>query len=204
MVLIAPEQLPESSHLWVWLNEPQHSAAVQAVLGVFTTVAASLAAIAAFMAYRKTVEQVRSANEQLASARKQANAAQRPFLVVEHELIKDHPEIKEKILIVHNNGLGPVTNSFWIRQSELDKARQERREPRWTRVGSISVKGKAPLPVIDTERFASNIDSGIWIHYSDLEGESYFCWCKPTRLGTSCDNGVLADPDSSPLRLVNE
>jgi hypothetical protein len=186
--------------LWVWLNEPQHSAAVQAVLGIFTTVAAIVAAVAAFMVYRKTVEQVGIANGQLASARKQANAAQRPFLVVEHELIEDHPEIKGKILIIHNNGQGPVTNSFWVRESELEKAKVENRIPKWARIGSISVKGKAALPVVGTERFASNIESGIWIHYSDLEGNVYSCWCTDTRLGPNCDNDLLADPDSSPIR----
>jgi hypothetical protein len=202
MTFLAPEQLPETNHLWIWLNEPQHSAAVQAILGIFTTVAAIVAAIAALMAYWKTVEQVSIANAQLGSARKQANAAQRPFLVVEHELMKDHPEIKEKILIIHNNGQGPVTNSFWVRESELKKARVENGNPKWARIGSISVKGKAALPVVGTERFASNIESGIWIHYSDLEGNVYFCWCTDTRLGPNCDNDILSDPTSSPIRLM--
>ena len=202
MIFTAPEQLPETSHLWVWLNEPQHSAAVQAVLGIFTTIAAIAAAIAAFKAYRKTVEQVDIANLQLDSARRQANAAQRPFLTVEHEFVKDHPEIQGKVLIVHNRGQGPVTNSFWIRQSELDRTKAEKREPRWARIGSISMKGMAALPVFDTEKYASKIELGIWIHYGDLDGKVYFCWCTNTRLGPNCDNGELADPDSSPIRRI--
>jgi hypothetical protein len=76
-------QPPETHHLWIWINEPQHSAAIQALLGIVTTIASLAAAFAALKAYLKTVDQVRIANQQLEVARRQANAAQRPFLVIE-------------------------------------------------------------------------------------------------------------------------
>jgi hypothetical protein len=196
-------QPPETHHLWIWINEPQHSAALQALLGIVTTIASLAAAFAALKAYLKTVDQVRIANQQLEVARRQANAAQRPFLVIEEEVVDASPHIKGKVLIVHNNGSGPVTDSYWIRDADLKAALQERRPPGWTRVGSISLNGRAALRLPDSEKFASNIGSGIRIHYKDLEGATYFCLCTTSRLGPNCDNGELSPDESSPTRKAH-
>lgn len=200
MLMVNVCQVPETHHLWVWINEPQHAAAIQAVLSIVTTAASLAAAFAALKAYLKAVDQVRIANEQLAVARRQANAAQRPFLVVEEELVDASPHIKGKVLIVHNNGSGPVTDSYWIREHDLQSALEDKRSPEWTRVGSISLSGKAALRLPDSQKFASNIGSGIRIHYKDLEGTAYFCLCTTSRLGPNCENGELSPGATSPIQ----
>ena len=193
-------QVRETHHLWIWINEPQHAAAVQAVLGIITTLASIAAAFAALKAYLKTVEQVHIANEQLSLARRQANAAQRPFLVVEDELVEASPRVKGHILMVHNNGSGPVTDSYWVRESELKDTMLDGHSPHWTRIGSISLNGKAALQLPNSEKFASTVDSGILIHTQNLEWTAYFCRCTANRLGTNCDNGELSASEPSPLR----
>ncbi len=191
--------MPETPHFWMWLNEPQHAAAVQAVLGIVTTLASIAAATAALKAYLNSVEQVRVANEQLKVARRQANAAQRPFLVVEQERIEATPHIKGHLLIVHNQGSGPVTDAYWLRESDLQAALDSGFQPEWIRIGSMSLNGKAALQLQNSEKFASTIGSGIRIHYQDLEGTRYVCFCTETRLGTNCDNEELSVSDPSPL-----
>ncbi len=194
------QQYPEIRHLWVWVNEPQHGTAVQAVFAIVTTVASIIAVIAALWAYFRTVDQVKIANQQLRLTRKQASAAQRPFLVVEREQVKASSQVKGRVLIVHNKGEGPVTDCYWIRDKYLQSARRDSRRANWRRIGSISRNGRAGLRLPHSNDFAARVGTGIWLHYKDLEGSLYACWCKPSRLGPECDNRKLRAEEPSPLR----
>lgn len=201
---LTAQQFPETQHLWVWINEPQHAAAVQAILALLTTFAAIWAALAASAAYRKTVDQVRIANDQLEVARKQATAAQLPYLLVEEEESRPEWGMKGTILMVHNSGAGPVTDAYWIRTAALIRGKKDPQVARWARVGSISTGGKSPLPLRgEDEKYAVSLNkSSIVIHYKDLEGTIHVCRCTETRLGPFCDNSVLPVEEPSPLKQL--
>jgi hypothetical protein len=58
-------------HPWVWVNEPQHGTAVQAIAAVVGSVAALFALIFSALAFVNTRKQVRIANDQTKLAREQ-------------------------------------------------------------------------------------------------------------------------------------
>jgi hypothetical protein len=62
------------SHPWVWLNEPQHAAAIQAVASLVATIAAVVAGIFAGKAFYATARQLNIAKEQLTLQRDQFEA----------------------------------------------------------------------------------------------------------------------------------
>jgi hypothetical protein len=61
-------------HPWIWLNEPQHGTAVQAVAAIVATIAAVAAGLYAGGAYRSTVRQLELAKEQLQLQKDQFDA----------------------------------------------------------------------------------------------------------------------------------
>lgn len=67
------------SHPWIWLNEPQHSAAMQAVTSIVATVAASVAGIFAYLAYRAAREQAVHARTQAVAATQQLDHAVKSY-----------------------------------------------------------------------------------------------------------------------------
>jgi hypothetical protein len=66
-------------HPWIWLNESQHSAAVQAVVGIIATIAASIAGLFAYLAYSAAKEQAVHARTQAMAATQQLDHAVRSY-----------------------------------------------------------------------------------------------------------------------------
>lgn len=77
-------------HPWIWLNEPQHSAAIQAITGVVAGAAAIAAGWFAYRAYHAATQQIVHAKAAAEHARTQADAAQKQLKLA----IMEHSEEK--------------------------------------------------------------------------------------------------------------
>jgi hypothetical protein len=205
-------------------------AAAAIVLGGPTLVFAIFATIAAIQSAEASIKQATAADRQAAAANAQAeaglnqsfaaakqtellestlalnrlqtNAAQRPFVLVEREVKQLTEHVREPILVVHNNGDGPVTDAYWIQEQLLTETQTDGNKPNWVRIGSISKGGMTPLRLRDGRHFASGIGEGIIVHYKDLSGAFYYCRCTSHFLGTDNDNGEIADGADTPLRAA--
>lgn len=120
------------SHPWIWLNEPQHGTAVQAVTSIVASLAAIVAAIYAIRAYRSARIQAVAAVEQTAIVREQARRAeqqyddQRKELIAERALVEAREAAVFKRKVAEEEAGRPrwqITYMTWLAGGEVYEVR---------------------------------------------------------------------------------
>ena len=142
-----------------WLD--QHAAAVQAICAVL--------GIIGLICYCYLTWELRS------TAIRQATASQRPLLV----LFKPDEDVSSGHFI-RNMGNGPAMDIYW--KVGITNVR-DNSETIWNLVGTVAASDRSDLPNWSRKesQLTTMAESGIRIHYGDLEGNYYCLTARPTQ-----------------------